>query len=569
MNEIEPKINQLKMMFATPTPETPGVEVRTSSGKRMKTKLKEVATKRGLETDTYKLFVELLDAYLYGIKFRDNIIKNQSVDTTKVLLRLKQYYGKSTLAFAVIPGTAAYFAGNVSRYFEGKKSIGYTSDQFWQANAHLVTDYKKYRALSLFYDVYAEDNTAKLIDNKSANLFSRIFTYRNLMYPLRKTDENIKDSVLNSMALNWGIDIEGKLGKKNALIRLNRKGIDTTGIKNIWELTTIDSKGNITIEGKTKENTIAFRNAVNDISNNIIGSLSQEDLSMMDTNLTYNILSQFKSWMPGIVRERTGNLVFDDKIQAARWGRFRAAVAEFKLTSADMEVGFKMTQFISKVVLPNIAKISLDLLTFGVAPKYGLLGKNHTYIDENGKEQRVRTNMKRAQRLYKAFVLDNPKLAGRMTFEEFLEVKEGQMKAGIVELRTMIGFLILIHLLGAGGGDDGKQPPYMANWFSRFMYKNLTKAQSELTFMWSLPQFTKLLSNPVPMVGLLTRGLSTAMNGFDEVRDLLVGENSLNDKTPFPYYTLQWIYGGGQIARLMEAFPQYKQTPYTVNLTGR
>jgi hypothetical protein len=70
------------------------------------------------------------------------------------------------------------------------------------------------------------------------------------------------------------------------------------------------------------------------------------------------------------------------------------------------------------------------------------------------------------------------------------------------------------------------------------------------------------------MAGLLTRGLSTAMNGFDEIRDLLGGENSLNDKTPFPYYTIQWIYGGGQIARFIEAYKQFEKTPYTTNIGG-
>ena len=108
----------------------------------------------------------------------------------------------------------------------------------------------------------------------------------------------------------------------------------------------------------------------------------------------------------------------------------------------------------------------------------------------------------------------------------------------------------------------------MANWFSRFVYKNLTKAQSELSFAWSAPQLFKLISNPIPMSGLLTRSLKTVFNGFDETRDFFFGEDSLNDNTPFPYYTIQWIYGGGQVARLIELYKQFEKSPYTVSISG-
>jgi hypothetical protein len=575
MNEIEPKILQLRAAMATPSAEMPHTKVTDSKGRDFKGYIKEKATKLGIDTDTYKLFEELTDAYLYGIKFKDSNFKNSGVDFTKLILKMKQYYGKSTLAFAVIPGMAAYVAGNMSQIFESKKGISYTSKQLSQAWYHLVTDFKKYRSLALYFDVYAEDPTTVMIENKSANWFARLMTYRNLMYPLRKTDENINDSVLNAMSLNWGIDLEGKLGKKNALVRLNRKDVDTTGIRSIWELSKIDSAtGRMYVEGITnadgsienEEAFIAFRNAVKKTSANIIGSLSQEDLFRGDTNLMYNVMFQFKSWMIGIGRERVGELTMDDRLQAATWGRFRAMTSEFGFVDSDYDTGFKLKHYISSVFLPNVAKLVLDIATFGIAPRVGLTSE--TYTDEQGRVRKVRTNIKRARRMYIGYMNKNKQLASQMSFDQFLEVKEAQMKAGIVEIRTMVMFLIAIHLLGAGGGDDKQPPPYMANWFSRFMYKNLTKAQSELSFMWSAPQLFKLISNPVPMAGLLTRSLKTVFNGFDETRDFFMGEDSFNDNTPFPYYTIQWIYGGGQVARLMELWPQFQKSPYTVNMSG-
>jgi hypothetical protein len=575
MHEIEPKILQLRYAMAHPTAAMPGTKVTDKYGRGFKGFIQREATKKGIDTDTYKLFEELTDISLYGIKFKTNNLKNTNVDFTKLLLKMKQYYGKSTLAFAVIPGAAAYIAGNVSEMLEGKKGVSFTSKNLRTSHYNLVADFKKYRAVSLYFDVYAQDPTTVLIENRSVNFFSRLFTYSNLMYPLRKTDENINDSVLNAMVHNWGIDLEGKLGKKNALIRLNRTDIDTTGIKTIWELAKLDkSTGKMYIEGITDENGkitgvdayIAFRNAVRKTSSKIIGSLAQDDYFRGDANLLYNIMFQFRTWMLGIVKERTGKLTYDESIQAASWGRFMAATSEFGLTDLDYEEGFKLRRYISKVFLPNIAKLSLDLITFGLAPKIGLTSE--FYTDELGRTRRVRTNVARARRMYVKYMVNNKQLEDSLSFDQFLEVKEAQMKAMLVEARTIITFLIVIHLLGSGGGDDEKQPPYMANWFSRFMYKNLTKAQSELSFMWNPLQLISLTKSPVPMAGLLTRFVSTVMNGFDETRDLLVGENSLSDKTPFPYYLIQWIYGGGQIARLIELFKQFEKSPYTVTATN-
>jgi hypothetical protein len=382
------------------------------------------------------------------------------------------------------------------------------------------------------------------------------------MYPLRKADELMNNSILNAMALNWGIDIEGKLGKKNALVRLNDPSRDTTSIPNIWELTTLDkTTGKLEIKGLTTENFLQFREAVRSTSNGIIGSLSQRDISMIDASLMFNVLFQFRSWMPGIVRERTSKLVYDDKLQAARWGRYRAAFAELGITDHDFVAGFQLKQYMSKILLPNVAKFTLDLFTFGATNKLGITST--TYTDKYGRTMKVRSNIERAKRMYRQYTLDNPEMIGKLTFEKFLEVKEGQMRAFTNELRAILAFIVLIHMMGAGG-DDGDPPPYMSSYISRLFYKNFTKAQSELTFMWDPRQLIQIFRNPIPMTGLLTRSINTISNGFDETRDLLMGENSLSDKTPMGYYFIQWIAGASQTARLIELFEQYKKSPYVI-----
>jgi hypothetical protein len=567
VHEIEPDILQMRAYMANPTSEREGTKITNRSGKGIAGKMSTWLTKKGLDTQTYELFEEFTDYYLYGIKFKEANITKGKIDVVKTILKAKQYYSKSTLGLAVIPALGAYIAGNVASIFEGSKNISYTLEQLKQSHIHRVTDFKKYSALSLFYEVYSEDPLTKIIENKSSNFISRIATSRNLMYPLRKSDEVMNDSFINAMALNWGIDIEGKLGVKNALVRLSDISRNTKGIPTIWELTSVDEKGKVTVKGLTDDNYIAFREAVKGTSHNIIGSLSQDDISKRDTSLIHSIMFQFRSWMPAVVRERTGDLIYDDKLQAARWGRFRAAFSEFGLTDKDFETGFQLRRYMSKIFLPNLAKFTLDLFTFGAGTKFGLTST--TYIDPSGKEHKLRSNLERAKRMHYMYLTEHPELINSLTFEKFLEIKEGQMRAFTNELRAILMFAMVISLLGAGGGDDGKEPPYMANWFSRFAYKNFTKAQSELTYMWNPGELTKLVSSPVPMFGLLTRGVKTVMNGFDESKDIMFGENSPSDKTPVPYYLIQWIYGGGQMARLIELYKQYEKSPYLQPISGQ
>jgi hypothetical protein len=131
----------------------------------------------------------------------------------------------------------------------------------------------------------------------------------------------------------------------------------------------------------------------------------------------------------------------------------------------------------------------------------------------------------------------------------------------IVELRTILSFIAFIAFLG-GGGDDGDPPRYMSNWMTRFIYKNLAKANSELTFMWSPKQFAQLVKNPIPMTSVLTDVGKLLGNTLDEGRDVIFGENNKADKAPAFFYTIQMAYGGNQLARFFELFDTYKKSPY-------
>jgi hypothetical protein len=577
MSEIEPVIIGMKELMGHPTAEQGGTQVLDANGRKVLGNIREYAMKKGIDTDTYRLFEDLMDFYLYGIKFKTDNSFGNSARLTKILLKLKNYYAKKALSFAVLPGLGALVAGNVSSFFEGVKGVNYTKQNIIDAEKNKVKDFTKFKALSLFFDVYAEDPINVLMDAKSANFITRVGTTRNMFYPLRKADELINDELANRLSLNWGIDTENKLGLgKNALIRLNRPDLDTTDIKSVWELTTIDkTTGKISIEGIidkegniiNKDAYIAFRNAVKATSASIIGSLSQEDISRIDTHLLYNLMFQFKTWMPGIVQERFRALRYDARLQSVRWGRYRAAFAEYGLSSSEIDGAQKINNYWNQIVLPNIGKTALDLITFGAAFKYGIGGVSTEYTNKFGKTRRIRSNTMRAKRMYYDWILKEKLDPKKVTFEMYLETKEGQMKAMIVELRTILSFMSILMFLG-GDGDDG-EPRYMDNYISRLLFKTMAKANSELSFVWSPTQMAQIIKNPLPMSAMFTDIIKLTSNTFDEGRDIIFGENSPYDKSPSFFYTMQMAYGGNQLARFLELYEQYKKNPYVLFDTGR
>lgn len=539
MNSIEPKIQALKLIMAEPTAEQGGTEVTDSYGRKIRGKYQPFLTKAGKGTDTYEILESFTDFYLYGIKFKEKSLSSK-INTTKLLLKIKNYNALTKLGFAIIPSGGAFVAGKIGLLTESKKGTSYTTQQWREAELDLIRKPKLYHAFVEFFDPYNDDAYERIFRGRSATAKRKLFSDRAAFWPLRKADEKIMNHITIAMAHNYGLDKEGNL------IRLNKPGVDASLYTPLIDAFKENKDGEITIPMK-EEAYIAFRNAVKKTSQGVIGNMNPEDVSMTDLSLTQNIMMQFKTWMPGVVRERTGKLRYDEDIQAMRWGRFKALADQFgmyHINQEDLDFGQQLTTFFGKVLVPEIGKLILDLTTFGLAPRLGM----------------KRVNEEKAMLKYQQYIAENPEFAGKVTFDDFLEVKQGQMKAVLVELRIILGFLGFVLFLGGSGDDD--KPRYMDNWATRNIYKILSKANSELAFMWSPTQFLQLMKNPVPMTSLLTLTQKTIKNGYDETLDLVKGENSPQDKSGPGYYLLQWFPGGSQLARFFELFPEYKKSPY-------
>ena len=542
MYEIEPKLQAWKAMIATPSAEQGATEVTDRLGKRIRGYVRPYFTKAGLDTETYKVFEAFTDRYLYGTKFTEKSLSDK-IDTTKLLLKIKNYNAITKLGFAAIPALGAYVAGKSGIYFESKKRISYTEKDWKESQILLMTKPKTYLSLAEYFDPYNDDAYERTFRGRSATAKRKLFSDRAAFWPLRKADEKIMNHITIAMAHNYGLDKEGNL------VRLNKPGVDASLYTPIIEAFKIKENGQIELNMK-EEAFIAFRRAIKKTSSGIIGNMDPEDVSMTDLSLTQNIMMQFKTWMPAVVREYTGKLRYDEDIQAVRWGRFRALGDQFgmqHLTTEDLDTTTKIALFTKKVLVPQMWHLIKDLATFGLMEKYHIFGFQ-------------RVNEERLKLKYNLWLSENPEMINKVSYEEFLEVKKGQLRAAMAVMRTIIGSLALIMMLKFP--DDDEEPIYMKNWATRTAYKVLTKAESELAFVWTPNEFLKMLENPAPMLQLLGLAGKTLKNGSDEFLDFIYGENSPQDKAQAAYYAIQWAPGGSQIARFFELFEGYKKSPY-------
>lgn len=529
MSEIEADVIGLKHILAN----SPELNVGPT-GKARKTSLGEKAVNfLGATSDIAKAFEKHSDYYLYGIKFSEKQysakILGKELNSTKALLAAKSYFSAKSLGLPILPAAAAWIHGRTGIMLEGKKGIAFTTEQSIKAKQLMATDFKKYHALARFIDPHVEDMAQRGALKLTNNEMVKYVNSRSLYSPLRYADENIDNFLVVAMSQNYGFDENGNMRRLANL---------PEGTRSIWERMSYDEKtGQVNIEGLTDSNYMAFRNAVKEVGIKIKGAMSNEDVNQVDLNIWINLGMQFKTWMPGILRERFGSLRYNDIIDSVDYGRYRAVFSEFEIAEG---VGFM--QHTIEVFLPRLADLILDLGTFGLGAKMGV---------------NKRVNEERSRLAYESWKADNPSLAADISFEDFLDIKHRQIKAAIVEMRVVFSMLGIMAFLGAEG-DDGR-PNYTKYWITRKLYQVFSRAESEIAFAMNPAEFIKLTQNPFPMMRLLSDIYKTINNTMDESRDLIFGENEKNDKTPIGYYSSQWIIGVNQFRKLAEIYEQDKQ----------
>lgn len=517
-----------------------GTELIKKKGKNIEDYVgNQLARKLG-NTEMENIFDTFVDMYLYGIQVQP-AFGDESLVWEKRILAAKQYMTLKSLGFNFVASIGSALAAKTNSWIEGNKGILYDKQQYGEALKDAWSNREKHLALVAFFDAMNvkyenfsidEDVTHKnLGDPTRRGFIAKYVNTRVLMRPFSYGDEIIDEIVTNAMAKNYYVDDLGNL-RRFTTEEEKTKFADRT----VWNLFTYENgeaKLKVTDE-QLKNVIIAFRKAARSGQAKIKGTIPHEDKAYWQSQILGQVVMHYKSWMPAIMKERFGKLKYNNEILAVEMGKYTALSKEF----SNVE-GYAAKDFVKKIVFPKLKQFLTHLLTFGK-------------IKMNDKARKLE--------YFENWLEDNPQYKGIISFEEFIDIQQRQLRSLMVELRILLAFAGIIVLLGFDWDDDGEKD-YKQLWATRKLAAVIFKTNQELTFTYNPVEFAKMIANPIPMISLVTDAVKTLNNTVDETFDVIIGEERLlggsdSDKTGLLHYSHQWIPGARGISKLFDIFNQ-------------
>jgi hypothetical protein len=570
LKEIEANMEALKEILATK-----GVVETTSDGTTKS--ISGVNTpnrEKSKQSDESKTFEQLVNFHLYGISTQGN-------ELGQLLLKAKNYQQLKQLALAFKSATVNLMGARTNALFEGEKGYFYTKQQFRKSLNDRFRNKELYFALANFFQPYANKRGADIAKEfSSKNKIAKLINYDTLLAAFRSGDEHVDEQVMYSMLQNYTI-INGQL------TRLTKKDREAGTYKSLLDTSRLEGDdliidGIIDKNGLTKEGVrlySEFRGNVMATVNTIKGGVNAEDLNAFNTTMFGKLVMAFRGWLPALAEERfrgfgeglvnifvnnsnRSSLKYSPRTRTITEARYTAILTD--QLGVDEKASFRLLGYIAQ----NVARLGFEVVTFG-----GFFDKMSATSP-----LRYQVNEHRARVAFEHFKLQNPNIPaianGTYRFEDFLEYKQGQIKALATELRFILGIYFLLGALAGGGDDDEKY--YKKNLATREFYRTLNRYRRELVGIINPADWYALFKNPIPIMALGDDFIKTLGNTFDESLDIFgeaegrslihplgkTGKKAKKkDDTPLFYYSFKWLYGF-QLAKLFEPFERDKNNEY-------
>jgi hypothetical protein len=489
--------------------------------------------------DIEKIFESFVDMYLYGVSIQP-ISEDSSGKFEKLIMEAKQYYTLKALGLGFIPAAGSFIAAKTQAAIEGMKGQIYTKDQYKKAMTYAYKDREKFLALTAFFDpmdikyqFFAVDPKGSSFgDPRERNKIKKYVNSRMLLRAFSAGDEFIDEVILAAMAQNFYIDDDGAVRRMRS--DEDREQYKDRSVWNLFDYKDGEAKLKIP-EDQVKEVIKTIKSAAQAAQSKIKGVIPDSDKAYWQSQIVGQVVMHFKSWMPGLLRERFGKEKYNDALQMLDMGR---VVAFRREMYTDDKLAFG--EYMSTILLPKMIE----------------LGKHLVWYNGSKNNPRIRL-------AYDNWINNNPQYKDKVSFDDYLEAQQSQMKSLIIELRILLTFALIIALLGADFDDDGKKM-YQEMWATRKVAAIIGKVNQELSFSYNPKEFAKMIANPIPTAGLLVDGIKAISNTYDTTIDLTLGQKfplpfhkpQEQDKTGMLYYSSRFIPGGYHIGKLFEIFDE-------------
>ena len=503
---------------------THGEALVDSSGNTFIDKVNRLATKAmgGASTRFNKVFIKKL---LYG-QSKQNIDKSiAGYSLTKTIQAATTYFAAKVLGFAGVGAMAAHLAASTAATVEGAKGIHFTRKQYRESMKLQAMQNKTFTVLNRYFEIDVGSKSLRRANKLSVHSkASNFFTVDTLFITYRVADEIVEHRMLSSMTMQYGVDEKGMPRRLAEL---------PEGAKSIHELTeeflATSKEGDKFDIGISDNGYLWFRGMARTVARSVKGMNAQEDPNLMGTTIAGPLLMMFKSWMPGILQERFGQLRYRPNTRTFEHGRYAV------VTSEALGISTGISSIIKNVAIEGL-KLTADAVTFG------LLHKGEPNIEV----------ARELHRTYREQNIDSLEIQN-MSLEDFVNMRRGQLRAAATELRRLLMIMATVILLGLTvGEDDEEEAFYKKYWATRKLRQALAKTATELGFAFNPKEFSSLTRGAVPLSGLFNSVIDAIDNTVDEIGDFATGREDGRDNTGWGYYTLPFVPGVHGFSRFFE-----------------
>jgi len=554
-NEILPEIQMMEAILSTNA-----IDVQSTDGYG---NLLENAGKMDTEQpkELYNTYQQFVDAYIYGTDLNTNDLKlGSKISGAKTLLGLKNLHSLAQLGLKTPVAIGAFSAGMIGLEYEASKGSFITRKNLRTAQLALMKADPKMRALAEYLDIYQRNDVQNRSDKLSADYRTRHFTNDKWFAFLSTADKGIDAITLYATALNFGVDENGMVQRLDRLPKDSKNLVELMEIEenSLWKgtATNVANKAvdryKVKIKGVSEDGELKMRNVSRELAFKIKGSMSDEDKVIYNQNMFLKLMMHYKSWLPGVAMARFGkqrynNILetFDEGTWISFFSNSKMSIFNDSVEALDTEV--HALEFLSNTLMDGFNAM-VDVVTFG-------------YLDRS----KVKTDLARARfDIWATNNANNPQFKDKLRdpnareemFEEYLDMKRGNIRAFLMELRATLGLFLLLMSIGGDDDEDGKID-IRQSYTGRKLHNTINRIYRETAVFTQPQEFLESgRATGVPMLSLLGNGIKMVSNTVDQIGDDLAGREAYEDKdrTPRFFYTFKLFPGINALTKGIELF---------------
>jgi hypothetical protein len=290
-----------------------------------------------------------------------------------------------------------------------------------------------------------------------------------------------------------------------------KKLVDEKGVLNVSQVV----NNELVIPGveQKSQSVVDLRRNIQSLTKSALGSLSEDDVRMINMSVYGKSFMVFKNWIPRLIDVRMGNIKYNSASDAYEWGR---------------------TRMVFRILGLNVIKGIDTLRNSLVANEKGVQYMRELY--EKKKDEYKRDTGKDLE----------------MTEAQFIDLVRGNIKSQMVDL--VFYAILLVLAAGIKNLPDDEEDPAVKNQY-RFLVKMVDKFKDEISYFYDPTALINTVSgNVFPAISLLNNFKKGVLNFLKENWAIIEGDQETVEDTYVIKYWMRTFPFTNQIVGYLPMF---------------